>query len=149
MEFYDRAYELAASALQDGGYNSKTYRKFAARGHIAAMAGLVRAQARRMDNLYYNYANGQIKLGWPDISSPALRRLAVTRQLQNQDSLDDDFRKSAVYRAYWTYYGFEYTHPLAPLPIYYTDAELVYCTVNEQLYRYVFEDFRPGELDNR
>lgn len=147
MEFYDRVYDLAANALQDGGYNSKTYRKYAATGHIAAMAGLVRTQARRMDNLYYNYANGQVKLGWVDIEDSRLRQLAIDKQLQNQDYLPDDFRQSSVYRAYWTLYGFEYSHPLAPLPVYYSEAELTYFRVNEHLFRYVFEDFRPGELD--
>jgi len=147
-DFSQLAYGLAARALADGGYNSKTYQKHAFRGHLCGMAGLLTAQSQRMKSLYVAYGIGQSISDWPDFEDEFLRSLAIVGRLQEANPLTGAIRQSTAYWAYWYLHGLprDGQYPNEPLLFHWSEEEIETAPRNHALFNYVFEGLRGHYL---
>lgn len=144
QDFSKVAYGLAARALSDGGFNSKTYQRHAYSGHLCGMAGLLTAQSQRMRSLYVAYGIGQCAMDWPDFSDEFLRSLAIAGRLQEANPLTREIRQSTAYWAYWLLHGLprDGQYPNEPLVWYWPSEEIEAAPRNETLFDYVFEGLK-------
>lgn len=137
--FYkDFAYLYACKALSDGGYNSRTYRRFVPKGPYQTICDELKEVHERMNTLHLFYANKQHELGWPDLGDFADY---ATRRKLHDDALylPDLVRSSAPYRAYLLYNRIPLISIInTPKAIRWRDEEVQDCVINRHLFDFVF-----------